>query len=298
MSSGSSKVLRHKVNTYNSVEVTDACSWAGITHKEVTVPSTGPREFEARLWESLRVWKREGRKGVWLKIGIGAADLVPVAVAAGFQFHHVEPEYLMMTAWLAQDMENKLPPGPAHFIGVAGFVLNSKGEVLCIREKSGPSARLKDFWKLPGGLVDQHEDMHEAVVREVREETGLETRFKSIATIQEIHHSGEAGGPARTGTSDLYIMCVLEAVDENQDLVPQESEIAACKWVPLEDLLNLRYYASENTVYYGMFRTAVQVAQGIVDGLDCAHLDFGIVPGSNTVYGASLHRNLTKTSKL
>jgi hypothetical protein len=32
-------------------------------------------------------------------------------------------------------------------------------KLLVIREKGGPTARLKDFWKLPGGHVDHKEDL-------------------------------------------------------------------------------------------------------------------------------------------
>mmetsp|Transcript_15572 Transcript_15572/g.30140 ORF Transcript_15572/g.30140 Transcript_15572/m.30140 type:complete len:300 (+) Transcript_15572:179-1078(+) len=284
--------LEAKVNSYNAVEITDVRShggYAGLA-KDVAgqLAPVDPREFERDLWQSLQVWKREGRKGVWLRVGIGASELIPIAIQAGFKFHHAEPTYVMLAAWLPEDQENKLPPGPSHFIGVAGFVLNSKNEVLCIREKSGPSARLKDFWKLPGGLVDQQEDLRDAVVREVFEETGVRTKFKEIASIQEVHSTGARAGPAREGSTDLYCICVLQAQDENQTLVPQEEEIAACQWVPLDSFLGSRYYSRPETVFGAMFRSAAKVAKGEAQGLQADHLQFGLAPGSNTVYAADL----------
>ncbi|GBG29758.1 Nucleoside diphosphate-linked moiety X motif 6 [Hondaea fermentalgiana] len=299
---GPKAALEHKVNSYNAVEVVDPRSHAGYKGLEegeaAQLTPTDPREFERDLWQSLQCWRKEGRKGVWLRIGIGASDLIPVAVQAGFVFHHAEDSYVMLSAWLAAEHENKLPPGPSHFIGVAGFVVNSKNEVLCIREKSGPSARLKDFWKLPGGLVDQQEDLRDAVVREVLEETGLRTRFKQMASIQEIHHVGQRAGPAREGTTDLYCICVLEAEDETQTLVPQEEEIAACQWVPVDTLLNSRYYSREGTVFATMFRAAAKVASGNASGLESEHLQFGLAPGSNTVYAADFGSIKSRKSKL
>ena len=41
-----------------------------------------------------------------------------------------------------------------------------------VQEKSGPSAGI-NMWKLPGGLVDNKEDISAAAVREVLEETGV-----------------------------------------------------------------------------------------------------------------------------
>ena len=108
----------------------------------------------------------------------------------------------MMTAWLLDGVPSTLPPGPSHFIGVAGLVLrrvsDAKGnendfdyrnyEVLVIKEKHGPSVTMKDFWKLPGGLVDRSEDICVAAPREVLEETGIDTDFSKICAIQEIHN--------------------------------------------------------------------------------------------------------------
>ena len=39
---------------------------------------------------AMQVWEASGRRGLWLKIPIHKADLVPLAVAAGFYFHHAE----------------------------------------------------------------------------------------------------------------------------------------------------------------------------------------------------------------
>lgn len=170
------------------------------------------------------------------------------------------------------------------FIGVAGFVLNSKNQVLCVKEKTGPSARLEGFWKLPGGLVDKQEDIRDAVVREVKEETGLDAEFSKLATIQEIHHTAKYGGPAREGTTDLYCICILKAKDETQALIPQETEIAECAWVPLEEFLNSRYYRAEGTVYHKMFRVAAETALGHSDGFESESLRFGFSEATQQVY--------------
>ena len=51
-----------------------------------------PREFRRRLDFSLREWKAEGIVAVWLEVPLDRAALIPVAVDAGFQFHHNRQE--------------------------------------------------------------------------------------------------------------------------------------------------------------------------------------------------------------
>jgi hypothetical protein len=64
-----------------------------------------------------------------------------------------------MTKWLEKGTEPSLPLAPNHQVGSAGLVFSPDGRILVVQEKSGPSVRFPDFWKLPGGLVDPGEDI-------------------------------------------------------------------------------------------------------------------------------------------
>jgi mutator protein MutT len=56
------------------------------------------------------------------------------------------------------------------FVGV-GAVLVRDGEILLEKRKNEPG---KGKWSIPGGLVELGETVEEAVIREVKEETGLD----------------------------------------------------------------------------------------------------------------------------
>ena len=60
--------------------------------------------------------------------------------------------YVMLTHWLPEGEENKLPPNASHQVGVGAFVMNERREVLVVQERSGP-LRGKGVWKMPTGLV-------------------------------------------------------------------------------------------------------------------------------------------------
>ncbi|MCL4407957.1 MAG: NUDIX domain-containing protein [Thermotogae bacterium] len=69
-------------------------------------------------------------------------------------------------------------------VGGLGIVINSKGEVLFIKQKNGPYA---GNWLLPGGSVEYGETALNAAKREIMEETGIKVEDgKFIATYEMI----------------------------------------------------------------------------------------------------------------
>ncbi|TKJ19126.1 NUDIX domain-containing protein [Blastococcus sp. CCUG 61487] len=60
---------------------------------------------------------------------------------------------------------------------VGAVVLDDAGRLLLIRRGHAPSAGL---WSVPGGRVEAGETLTDAVVREVREETGLAVRPDAV----------------------------------------------------------------------------------------------------------------------
>jgi mutator protein MutT len=82
-------------------------------------------------------------------------------------------------------MQREFPASP--LIGV-GAVLVHQGRVLLIRRGTEP---MKGRWSIPGGLVELGETLHQAVIRETREETGLEVEpLALIEVLDRIHREG------------------------------------------------------------------------------------------------------------
>jgi 8-oxo-dGTP pyrophosphatase MutT (NUDIX family) len=183
--------------------------------------------FATALIHSLETWKREGFRLVWLDVPIARAALIPLAVAAGFSFHHSNDGDLMMTCRLADDAF--VPTHATHYVGVGGVVLNPRRELLVVCEKHRRTSRR--YYKLPGGALQPGEHLVEAVLREVLEETGVQARFESLVCFRHWHGY-------RYGKSDIYFVCRLTPLSE--DVTLQAEEIEECLWMPVEE-----YVASE-----------------------------------------------------
>lgn len=54
-----------------------------------------------------------------------------------------------------------------HFVSVAGLVLNSNGDILLVKNP-------RRGWEYPGGMVESGETFQEALIREVKEEAGVD----------------------------------------------------------------------------------------------------------------------------
>ncbi|KAJ6327273.1 hypothetical protein OIU78_014198 [Salix suchowensis] len=155
-----------------NVGVLDACDdeYGGVVVDPDRLPAN-PDDFAPMLQFSLSHWKMKGKKGIWLKLPLERSELVPVAVKEGFEYHHAEPGYVMLTYWIPEG-PCLLPTNATHQVGVGGFVINDKNEVLVVQEKFyDPS--FADLWKIPTGFILESEEIYTGAVREVKEETGV-----------------------------------------------------------------------------------------------------------------------------
>ena len=111
------------------------------------------------------------------------------------------------------------------WLGAAGLVVNSKGQWLVVKKRYGG---LHGKWSLPAGFVNGSETIDQAVLREVKEETGIDCNL--IGMI------GFRSGVIREEISDNMAIFLLEAQDEKQPIRAQLSELYVAEWLSPADL--------------------------------------------------------------
>ncbi|KAH7544530.1 hypothetical protein JRO89_XS15G0181600 [Xanthoceras sorbifolium] len=183
-----------------------------------------PQVFATVLRASMLHWKHQGKRGVWIKLPINLVNLVETAVKEGFWYHHAEPNYLMLVYWIPETA-NTIPANASHRVGVGAIVLNDRRELLVVREKSGRFQAI-GLWKIPTGIVDEGEDIIKAAMREVKEETAIDTEFLEILAFRQSHKSF-------FGKSSLFFLCMLCPL--SFDIQKQELEIEAAQWMPFAE---------------------------------------------------------------
>ena len=106
-----------------------------------------------------------------------------------------------------------------------GGIVEDDGCLLLVRRGRGPAA---GEWSIPGGRVEPGEMLAEAVVREVREETGLEVVCNDLV-----------GWVERIGDDHHFVILDFSATPLDPKPPVAGDDAAEAAWVPLEQVADL-----------------------------------------------------------
>ncbi|MHC4072419.1 MAG: NUDIX domain-containing protein [Planctomycetota bacterium] len=103
---------------------------------------------------------------------------------------------------------------------------DDKTEVLLINRKHEP---FKGRWAVPGGFIEIDEELEDAVVRELAEETGL-----TGVELEQVHTFGKCGRDPRG--RQITIAFIGVATAEQQETTKAGDDAAEAKWFDIEKL--------------------------------------------------------------
>lgn len=205
-------MLNSTLNNYQGMEV-------------VVDYATTKENFSLALNRSLKLWQEQQIKVVWVHLHKNNADLLRVILDYGFDFHHTNSDFIVLTKRLKDGA--LIPEFANHSIAIGGIVTDDNNQVLTIVEKAHVEKNPFHF-KFPGGMVDRYEFFADAVKREIFEETGVYAEFKGIVGFRHFHK-------AQFGCSNIYFIAHLTAL--STEINPCPEEIAKAQWMKTDEFL-------------------------------------------------------------
>ncbi len=118
-------------------------------------------------------------------------------------------------------------PRPAVCVDV--ILISESNKVLLIQRKNEPFA---DFWAFPGGFVDENEDLLDAAIRELEEETGV--RNDDLLQLRAY------GTPGRDPRGHV-ISVVFCGISSQKNEIKAADDAKDAKWFPIDDLPELAF---------------------------------------------------------
>lgn len=106
---------------------------------------------------------------------------------------------------------------------------NGVPEILLVKRKNEP---FKGKWALPGGFVEENEDLQDAALRELKEETGL--------TVTQVKQLQAFGKPGRDPRGPTVTIAFVGWANGDSDVFPS-SDADDVRWFALDLLPDLAF---------------------------------------------------------
>jgi 8-oxo-dGTP pyrophosphatase MutT (NUDIX family) len=130
---------------------------------------------------------------------------------------------------------------PARLQRIAAYALVLHDDQVLLTRISR-RGHLPGAWTLPGGGVDHGEAPRTALVREVREECGLECTVGELIDVHDVHFEGTApSGRTEDFHAVHLIFAVTVAADAEPSVVEVDGTTDAVAWVPLAEIESGRW---------------------------------------------------------
>ncbi|MFC0302191.1 NUDIX hydrolase [Virgibacillus soli] len=119
---------------------------------------------------------------------------------------------------------------PVHIVAAGGFVENTKGEILLVK------TRREGHWVFPGGQVEVGENLIDGVIREVKEESGIDVKVSHLVGV----FSNTATYEGHSGVKIVPTKVMFDFVcDPIGGELATSDETSDSRWVSKEKVLDM-----------------------------------------------------------
>lgn len=118
---------------------------------------------------------------------------------------------------------------------VSALIYDSNENILIVKNRRGDSF----YWTLPGGAVEGEETLEQAVIREVKEETGYNIEVDRLHSVREMLFE-------ERGHHALIITFYAKIIDGEININDPDNDIVEVRWANSENVKEFMPYLYEN----------------------------------------------------
>lgn len=126
-------------------------------------------------------------------------------------------------------------------VAAKAIIRNRSGDVLVLQQSDEAAVSNAGLWGVPGGIVEPQETVRQAVVREVKEETGQDI---SVGKLLDI---GEWEATIR-GNRFIFVGLFFECHMQSDDIKIDPAESKSYRWVNFNDMVSIKMVEPARTI--------------------------------------------------
>ncbi|WP_145321699.1 NUDIX hydrolase [Paenibacillus xylanexedens] len=118
---------------------------------------------------------------------------------------------------------------PTHIVSAGGIVEDGTGNILLVKAHD-------DGWVYPGGITEVGENLIDGVIREIKEESGIDAMVSHLISVVSNTTSHKWYDGVTDVPTKVMFDFVCKAVGGE---LATSNETSECRWVPKENVLDL-----------------------------------------------------------
>jgi 8-oxo-dGTP diphosphatase len=118
---------------------------------------------------------------------------------------------------------------PTHIVAVGAWIEDDHGNILLVKTHH-------EGWVFPGGQVENGESLMDAVIRETKEESGIDIEVSHLSGVYS--NTGEYIGYDGVTNIPTKVMFDFVCKPIGGELGIQEEETTDSRWVPIDQVLD------------------------------------------------------------